>query len=897
MKELITASTPANQIMLGGMKYAAIAMMHLRGIIGAYKIGSVGVLDTHFDDRTKSMVYDHTMDELCQIIDKAQVTNLNGDKLFVLIEDEKQEGNLLGKMGLKVSSTSKSSWKDFLLASITELRESQFSLGVTEVRTRALSENMGAKLLETMVSTETMVDIVTQPSDPMGGKVLKRLKKLFAPTVANAFGERSLRAVVLPCSPTTDGMSFISSNLHREMVDGYTAYGHSDRAVAQAKHKLGKSKTFNGAVIGSIVEIDYMTGQEVGTLPMVKGQFRVVNLPEGIDLVVPGDNLKKELMFDPDSSVEPWYCVALNPQGPKKARLDAQALMMIKHLISVSSLRSLEEENLRLDYHYLTTGGSTIDSEESMDVFADVTFSQRARFTAEDWQMRGLSLRYSPFLTRQVGNASLATRNFQKSWIKFGSGNTLIERMERLHAQTKGRTKAQREEIEKLEKWFKSLNVPVPHGARIQHVSADIANIAMSTDGGKINLSDVIEEIKSTGHVNMALPGRINPHHGKPIYIPKLGMVVYSNADYENKIMPTHGGSDADDFYMFFPVEDDIVGKNYFMTYRNPIGFGEWSTWELANPQEWMRDYGTRDEEDNFLPPLRITEASRAPEILDAINAGETQHLQLPSELSDWATAVDDREFLTEYSDGLMRRILESDEGIDRALAHRVNADECIELTGLEMKTHDGLLTKVKAAQSEILAEYGQKVEDLANDPIIPDWLHTVGNNNTLHAAGMFLQRMRSVGASAAMEYRDINPNAATSAVHAYSREAVERLFLGYTAGSVSESNREKFIVALWYSMLTKPQKNGMLNDSAFFVSDVMYEALVAALEFFGVTPRLVTNEDGTVTVVDGFEDVDLADITWTLECSSCNDVFFTDNIDTVVRYRTSGAVCKQCRG
>lgn len=887
MKRIISSSDALDTLNMGALRYGLLTQQVLMGACSEWTLVSYGISDTHrtYSKQHGRMVtaFDHTEEELDAAVRGAAFANVHGHSLMVLNSPDFS----LHSTGLRVVSGGMGFNRTHVMDAVRDMRKNLFLFGVFEVRTRAESELLGTRLPKAMVSPEAAVDAETQPTDPAGGKAMKRAKKVIAPTVLNGYLDRPLCGIVLPEGLTMDGWFLLSEELHHPMVADVTAPAHGQWSLDAQRAYLRKQRTYNGSIFGDIRTTD---GMEIG---MLKGQVRFASLPEGVDFITTEDNVKKEMFFDTASGVPSWVCIALNPQGSKPARLDAQAYANIPQLWSHPALRkALVQDRKAFMKEYLDGNLMALPEKLAKNEFVrddssidGITFSKMVDWKAAQWVAAGLDYRYSPFLMRHLGHQWTAQQAWDHKWKP-------KEHIKMIEHYASHRREMAPEVQRALDRWFRTVKVPLPHARRIQVVSEDIANFSLGEDK-----EAMASEYTDKGHVRADLKGRVSVPKGQVLYLRSLDVLVVCNEDYEHVIVPSHGGSDADDFYLALPVVDSVNKTERMYLYRNPIGLGEYSDWEMVNPVSWMKSFGSKDEDGRLLPTWELSKKRRRTQILEALASGETEYLSLPTEVDDEATPEDDKIFLQGVSDGILNRLIASGKGVDYLYRHRLGADD----DDLELiPGRIGAFSKAKMLQGEACLAHSNEVEELASNVELPEWLAELGTNEFTRQAEQMVRRIRRAGAQAANDYRAANPDADSKEVMDVSRMAVDKVISGWLRGCArSPQSRAMAVMALWQAFLRVPeQKSGRINDVIFFTSDFLFDSLMESLQYLGVARKFIGTTKGVVTVrpaqytgkdSDGYR-------TWRLVCMQCNTAHTIRKVDTLARYHENRGVCSDCR-
>lgn len=729
-------------------------------------------------------------------------------------------------------------------------------------------------------------------------KVFKRLKAITRPfRIYGIFDDiKVLRIKRNAQYPNVlDGASLISRRLVNACIDNM-AYPVQNGVLARMRNWAHDQIAFNGVIIGNLVDV------EVGPLAkMMKGQFFVADLPEGIDVVTSDDNLKDEIYSDGT----PFAFCGIEPQGPKAAREDQQTVSNHWQLCRPQDVvgRLMADGKKHLDkvysgqfrYHISELAG-TIRSDKEDRYVTHETFTAMMKWRLDSFLLHKGNYLWSPWLTSRLtemwlDGLGLGRAGFQNSWQK-------------------------------------TLKIPIPNAIRAQIVSEEIYRMWCKANG----LVPKPIPVTKTGHPYM-------------LWSDEMRCAVVSNHDWENVIMASHGGCDADDFFVLRKVKItgttvDPEDNDRIIAHRNPNARGEYTVWRYDADDNWPQD---KDDKGNDVV-VEVNMDQMPMQILDALSSGITRYVPLPSAVKPKGTAVKTIPYdasvamskVTDYMsiDGgygqyeialrahmttdpfyMIAETINSEDAVDAfAQASDVDDQKFILDRAAELVTK--LVVKGMHVDPYIAGRLGSnKVPAAANGPIaalksetitaanlyrelsaqywferskMPWWLEALGQNEYLRPAKQLLTFMRRQmylmsGTAPGADGLDLIKTATGN---------TDETVTEFIASIDDEFKRHKFVLAFWYACLTTPTSAGTISDQPVFATGA-FDHLLEALKFFGICAEPFVSAEGRIEHYDLCKIIDPE--TWEVTCRGCGKQAQVQ-IAGLKTFWRHNMFCKSCR-
>lgn len=457
----------------------------------------------------------------------------------------------------------------------------------------------------------------------------------------------------------------------------------------------------------------------------------------------------------------------------------------------------------------------------------------------------------------------------------------------------------------------RSLRIPIPGAIRAQVVTEALVKLA--------------------GYDISVAPGDIT-------WLKPLGVAVVNDAHWEHQIIPTHGGCDLDDFFVLRRDGDKCIIT------RNPNARGEYTIFDTV--YKWWK--GSED-------ARPLTKKLRPTPILDALGAGETKYLPLPSTIGkrlespvrpyntgDTITAIsdamtveggygqysialtalnsvtsaahpveqvasedgvdaftqggssEDQQFVLQCAESLHNKLILTGKGVDPLIKKRLPK----EIQELIPTDPSGPIATMKRVMMDADKEFTKKLRAFTQGIEAPSFLEQIGGNHLLtqaqaHLKGSRMAMWRAQGVKGLTQREAVERG--LTITHPQDAEKVIFHFTGLVnliEGIDDHHDRHLYVMALWYASFVTPTSKGKITDQAIFGTDV-FEHLTRALVYFGVAQDPYLDDMGHI-VRDNSVKWDGG--TWTITCKSCNTDYTGIGLPGVENFHANDGICKTCR-
>lgn len=717
-------------------------------------------------------------------------------------------------MDLVIHSGDEAFTQGHVVASVQAVANMRGNYGSYEITSSLESTQSDNKLAPRQFPSEKVVDLFTQGADKSGAKMEKRLGSFGRPVRVTAepsdLGMSKFRCVVLPASPTLDGWGKVNGKLLDAGIIRIKMPDWLPEQKAQTIWWWDQQVVFNCRVIGDIEFVD-INGNVLNIQGHLKFQVcRDNSMPDDVAFMTSEDNIKSEL--HPVEGGCGWAVAIFDPQGVKEAYNDRQTIVGHPFLLDAKQAREVTKDEGKKAFTKLVSGQMFKSPEELFNAEFDKKFSwvgeafnRLLRWRTSQWNLYGMSYLDSPWMFQQLGWQWTQTLNWDSEY------------------------------------WNKTLKVKIRCAVRAQVVSASAANLHSG--------------------VNMS------PANGTPEWCAKLHVLVVSDEDWVNIIIPSHGGCDLDDFFVIRWVT--FNGNKYILITRNPNARGEYSLWNYKEG-DWFPNHTTSKGEEISFP--EITRKRWPKQILQALADGDTEYLKLPTEVSPDATLDDDRLAVLNEQQNIVDRILAAGKGVDPLLAKRTGIDDL-------PLNYEAIFTRSKSIMAEEIVKYRKMVLDYSMELPIPTYLEELGNNEMLAQAVTALKRSRSGQYYADQRQYDTDQEKKEAL-----KKAQEDALLPPFAATTDPVVHARFALALWYASRTTPTSKGKITDQPIFGTDV-FHYLLDGLLYLGIAKKpgyALVNYEGNNE--------------WTAKCKVCGKEFRLRDIQSLVRYHNANRTCKDCR-
>lgn len=679
-----------------------------------------------------------------------------------------------------------------------------------------------------------------------GGKTAKRMKSFHRATLINAhFDSLNIHWVdslaytrydfdkvgswaqwITDAIPRLlDGGFVVSSRLIQEGISNLPVYEphntldtneyyYDPTIKAQLVHFLSNSRVFNGRIF---------TPEGI-----IKGNFIVCDLPEGIDVISSRENLKKEIVYNNG------YRLLAEPQGPKSRVItDDQTVINFPKLFRKSDMEMwLKEEyekmfNQATDGKLLTNWKSVFMrnfSRDNQDI-EDTEAHSRISYVGYRWVSMGLSITDSPWLfeTLAVSHAKPLQKRIPIPCSVYEQ--IIPESLARMAGY----------DIEVEESTIRRLNdIGV-------HVVNDFDWLEMYESHGGHDQDDFFKlfyrEMES------------GPHDGHKVVIAirsPNGYGEYSIFRYvEDEWYPTWEKSDGE--IVSFPK---VNGRNWPKRLSNAIRSGEVSysglpsehspsesrpKTEFYSIADVMADVDTAMNGGNV---GRYVNASMLHSMVMAEHR-TTQLCSLESAIDGCTQTSDpnDRIAIDAEAEIMIKEVIESGKPIDRDFWY--SRFRAIASKNPDVPTYDGKITQLNSLCTEYYKRYSERIAIYAQKHARPsDIVHKLGQRLYFHALPVLRQfRMNIFNANAVESVQS------SAGIKRNEWEYLYTAIAEYIESFERVQDQHDFILALYSASINVPTSNGKVTDQ-IVMNRIVYPYLERALQHYGIGNRVVMNYD-----------------------------------------------------
>jgi len=819
------------------------------------------------------------------IVSKGVVWGTVKDDKLILVEADFKIGDLGFELKNRIGQPLK---RGSITEQVELVKDSSFIYGVLELRLRALHTWGPLYTPQEQYSSEDLVDLASQMSDPNGSKMLKRAGFVTRPfrltTSRSHFNVR-----VIPGGTTRDGIFFVSNRIRREMVAKIILPGYASATEKVFKdYILSNHSVDNGLVFGRMLDQD---GNPIEG--MIKGQIWYIDLPKGVDIVAPEDCIKHEMQYNENLNVA---IIGGDPQGLKPLRLDGQTSTNNGQVWDADRAR----KSLKLagdKFLARLEDGRVMDLPQISDEliaskfsYDERTFTKMLKFRVRSWQAYGMDYRMSPWMTEQVG------KTFVQS----------------LHPDTPNNTR-----------------IPVNHGIRAQLMTADMINVRFNL------MEEALQDDSPDSKFSVAFnvdPGFIRLYKEQGVTF-----MVVEDEQYEELVLPNHGFGDLDDFYAFYfgfvmlkPFAGVTIPVLVCISTRNPNTRGEWTAW-LVDPEDIPL---LKDVNGDEVIPAVFSKKRWPMQLTQAQETGKVTMLELPSATDPSATAEDDRVVAAAYTQKLGQMIIEGSakgKSIDRALVNRLGFPKDSGIAESLKTDENGPISTIFRIVNEYTDDYEKKLEKFIVGLEVPSFLSNpaigvVGRPKLMAYCVSLLGRARFAMVETRENMKPMHRELISSLVGVLSEkeledlekeldrarflagiEAAEGKLLPWIEGGQGMERAHR-VLALWLTSLTIPRSRAerdrvtrehaagnihvkaRVSDQLIFGTGV-FDHLLEALVYFGVAhvPYLTHEGEAKRATHIVFNDEDSS---WNLTCKVCGREGVKRDRNSVATFWRNNLIC-----
>jgi hypothetical protein len=851
---------------MGGYEFVRTHIARMLGFKGDMRLETYSLSDPDnltdealawFEDRIKASTFSFVYDKLVICDAAASASDLG------MVYRGRNDNRVFGHKAV--------------IADLHRFAGEQRQYGPCELAQRAYSDLTETESLKKQCRSEDIVDLYANDD-----KATKRLKTEARPFRSFALGKRPLKVWVEDFGEignlARDGLIAINRKLFNLCINN-TRLGEFDQVVGAAlRFYLSGLPGWNGRAWGYL-EVHENTTEEVRDLLMAEGMYNPVTtqlmaMAKGNFIVVDTDEdwdirLATPCLGSQMFSTKVWYAIGLEPQGAKPAVTDGQTFMNHPFMIDTDMVREIMEDDAEREFTETVEGLKMRDIAE----LADNRFTtaggwdederdKKFRWSVRNWILHGADYRWSPWLTKSIGT-------------------TWIGRL-RLGDDTKFR-------------------VRLPNGMRAQIISISCAMMH----------PEVAFEI-----------GRIKNWEERQImWSEKLQMAIVRDEDWIDIVIPSHGGCDFDDFFLMQQVTltgdhwcADFqfgAGEQVILVTRNPNHRHEWSLWRpiLGHFPTWI--WTKHDGEEVSYP--EIYNNNWPSQIIDAVNDGEIELLNLPSMTGTGATRDDDKDFVEEWREDIVSELFDlSAKGIrpDKTIAKRIRRPkDPRHPKGRQeyLKGRTGEPTKRLELMKSITGHYEKRLTRWTQrrledpDPQLPEWLGPICAQLTPDLKDMAantVSRVRSAQGEANRQTQDIIDEfgaGVTLNVKEIQEHILKPLFNERLA-HWSDFDRAMLALGMWRSTLIRKTITTQQYTDQVIMGTFVLKHLTQALYMLGIGSRV----DVVYGALERVQDVVWAGLDvpnqWDVRCVGCSRHFMLKSIGSLKKYWEADQFCNSCR-